>query len=55
MVAAFRPDGDRPQFIELIERITPVDGNAPSRIDVRLVAADSRPLQRRPWPVCLAD
>ena len=43
MVATLRPDGDRPQFIELIGRITSNDGNAPSRIDVRLVEADSRP------------
>ena len=43
MEAALRPDGDRPQFIELIERIIAYSGNALSRIDVRLDVADSRP------------
>lgn len=43
MEAALRPDGDRPQSIELIRHITSTDGNAPSRIDVRLGEADSMP------------
>ena len=43
MEAALRPDGDRPQFIELIERITSIDGNALSQIDVRLAESYNRP------------